>query len=67
MMFKFLSIREQLRNAKAELTKLKSTVGEMPPAEVVEGEEVEQKTIVGEIEQTKADLDYISIMTGVDL
>ena len=67
MMFKFLSIREQLRNATSELVKLKSTVGEMPPAEVVEGEEVEQKTIVGEIEQTKADLDYISIMTGVDL
>ena len=66
-MFKFVDLREQLRNATSELTKLKSTVGELPPTEVVEGEEAEQKTIVGEVEQTKADLDYISIMTGVDL
>ena len=66
-MFKHVNQMEQLQNAKAELTKLKSTVGEMPPAEVIEGEEVERKTIVGEVEQTKADLDYISIMTGVDL
>ena len=66
-MFKQISLREQLRNATSELTKLKSTVGELPPVEVIEGEEVERKTIVGEVEQTKADLDYISIMTGVDL
>ena len=66
-MFKQISLREQLRNATSELTKLKSTVGELPPQEVIEGEEVERKTIVGEVEQTKADLDYISIMTGVDL
>ncbi|MGI6636748.1 MAG: hypothetical protein ACOX2Z_00090 [Minisyncoccales bacterium] len=57
-----------MRNATSELAKLKSTVGELPPQEVIEGgEEVERKTIVGEVEQTKADLDYISIMTGVDL
>ena len=66
-MFKQISLREQLRNATSELTKLKSTVGELPPVEVIEGEEVERKTIVGEVERTKADLDYISIMTGVDL
>jgi len=66
-MFKHVNQMEQLQNAKAELTKLKSTVGELPPVEVIEGEEVERKTIVGELEQTKADLDYISIMTGVDL
>lgn len=66
-MFKQISLREQLRNATSELTKLKSTVGELPPQEVIEGEEVEQKTIVDKVEQTKADLDYISIMTGVDL
>jgi hypothetical protein len=66
-MFKQISLREQLRNATSELTKLKSTVGELPPVEVIEGEEVERKTIVGEVEQTRADLDYISIMTGVDL
>ena len=66
-MFKFVDLREQLRNATSELTKLKSTVGELPPQEVIEGEEVERKTIVDKVEQTKADLDYISIMTGVDL
>ncbi len=62
-MFKFITEKEQLRNANAELAKLKSIVGELPQQEI---EEI-QKTLVGEIEQTKADVDYISIMTGVDL
>lgn len=66
-MFKQISLREQLRNATSELTKLKSTVGELPPVEVIEGEEVERKTIVDKAEQNRADIDYLSIMGGVDL
>ena len=66
-MFKQISLREQLRNATSELTKLKSTVGELPPVEVIEGEEVERKTIVDRAEQNRADIDYLSIMGGVDL
>ena len=64
-MFKQISLREQLRNATSELTKLKSTVGELPPVEVIEGEEVERKTIVEKVEQNKrADLLIIYQLMG---
>lgn len=67
-MFKFLSLREQLRNATSELTKLKSTVGELPIVEVVEGgEEIKQPQLVDKAEQNRADIDYLAIMGGVDL
>ena len=66
-MFKYLGLKEQLRDANTELARLKARVGELPKQENIEGEEIEQKTIIGEVEQTKADLDYMSIMTGVDL
>jgi hypothetical protein len=67
-MFKHVSLREQLQNAKAELTKLKSIVGELPPVEVSEGdEEVRQPQLVDKAEQNRADIDYIAIMTEVDL
>ena len=67
-MFKHVNQMEQLQNAKAELTKLKSTVGELPPVEVVEGgEEIKQPQLVDRAEQNRADIDYIAIMTEVDL
>mgnify|MGYP001279520616 CR=1 FL=1 len=67
-MFKFVDLREQLQNAKSELTKLKSTVGELPPVEVVEGnEEIKQPQLVDKTEQNRADIDYLAIMTEVDL
>ena len=67
-MFKFVDLREQLRNATSELTKLKSTVGELPPAEVSEsGEEIRQPQLADRAEQNRADIDYLAIMGGVDL
>lgn len=67
-MFKHVSLREQLQNVKSELTKLKSTVGELPPVEVSEGdEEIRQPQLVDKAEQNRADIDYIAIMTEVDL
>lgn len=67
-MFKHVSLREQLRNATSELTKLKSTVGELPPVEVIEGgEEIKQPQLVDRAEQNRADIDYLAIMGGVDL
>jgi hypothetical protein len=67
-MFKYVSLREQLQNVKSELTKLKSTVGELPPVEVSEGdEEIRQPQLVDKAEQNRADIDYIAIMTEVDL
>ena len=66
-MFKHLTEREQLKNANIELARLRAFVGKLPQQEIVEGEEVEQITISSEIEQTKANLEYVSIMTGVDL
>jgi hypothetical protein len=68
MMFKFLNQREQLQNAKFELAKLKSTVGELPPQENAEsGEEIKQPQLVDRAEQNRADIDYLAIMGGVDL
>lgn len=67
-MFKQVSLREQLRNATSELTKLKSTVGELPHVENVEGgEEIKQLQLVDRAEQNRADIDYMAIMGGVDL
>ena len=67
-MFKFKSIREQFLDAATEIAKLKATVGELPPIEGVEGEEIiEQPKLVDKTEQNKADIDYMSIMMGVDL
>lgn len=67
-MFKQISLREQLQNAKSELTKLKSTIGELPPVEVTEGgEEIKQPQLVDRAEQNRADIDYLAIMGGVDL
>ena len=67
-MFKHVGLREQLRNATSELTKLKSTVGELPPVEVVEGgKEIKQPQLVDRAEQNRADIDYLAIMGGVDL
>lgn len=67
-MFKFVDLREQLQNAKSELTKLKSTVGELPPVEVVEGgEEIKQPQLVDKAEQNRADIDYLAIMAEVEL
>jgi hypothetical protein len=67
-MFKHVNQMEQLQNAKAELTKLKSTVGELPPADVSEGgEEIRQLQLTDRAEQNRADIDYLAIMGGVDL
>ena len=67
-MFKFVDLREQLRNATSELTKLKSTVGELPPVEVVDGgEEIKQPQLVDKAEQNRADIDYLAIMGEVKL
>lgn len=67
-MFKFIDLRKQLQNTKAELTKLKSTVGELPPVEVVEGnEEIKQLQLVDKAEQNRADIDYLAIMSEVEL
>ena len=62
-MFKYIKLSEQLRQAQGEVNRLKSIVGEFPEQEM----EVEQKTLVKEIEQKQADIDYIAIMTGVEL
>ena len=63
-MFKHIKLSEQLRQAQGEVNRLKSIVGEFPnQAEM----ETEQKTLVKEIEQKQADIDYIAIMTGVEL
>lgn len=66
-MFKHIKLSEQLRQAQCEVNRLKSIVGEFPPAENQDEVEVEQKTLVKEIEQKQADIDYIAIMTGVEL
>ncbi len=63
-MFKHIKIAEQLRQAQGEVNRLKSIVGEFPNQEEME---TEQKTLVKEIEQKQADIDYIAIMTGVEL
>lgn len=51
---------EQLQNAKAELTKLKSTVGELPPVEVIEGVKsegtAEQPKLVDRVIKTETDV-----------
>ncbi len=61
-MFKHIKIEEQLRKAQGEVNRLRGIVGEFP-AEDIE----EPKTIVTELEQKQADIDYIAIMTGVDM
>ena len=67
-MFKFRSTREQLLDAAAEIAKLKATVGELPPIENIEGvEPPEQLKLVDRAEQSRADIDYLAIMGGVDL
>ena len=66
-MFKHIKLSEQLRQAQGEVNRLKSIVGEFPPVENQDEVEVEQKTLVKEIEQKQADIDYIAIMTGVEL
>lgn len=66
-MFKHIKLSEQLRQAQSEVNRLKSIVGEFPKQENPEEMEVEQKTLVEEIEQKQADIDYIAIMTGVEL
>ncbi len=67
-MFKHVNQMEQLQNAKAELTKLKSTVGELPSGAAPEGgEEIKQPQLVDRAEQNRADIDYLAIMGGVDL
>ena len=67
-MFKHIKIEEQLRKAQGEVNRLKGIVGEFPEVENTEelGEE-ERKTVVTELEQKQADIDYIAIMTGVDM
>lgn len=66
-MFKFITDKERLQLANIELARLRGMVGELPTQEIVEGEEIERVTIVSEVEQTKANLEYVSIMTGVDM
>ena len=66
-MFKHIKLSEQLRQAQGEVNRLKSIVGEFPKLESGEMIEEEQKTLVKEIEQKQADIDYIAIMTGVEL
>ena len=66
-MFKHIKLSEQLRQAQGEVNRLKSIVGEFPEQENTGEMETEQKTLVKEIEQKQADIDYIAIMTGVDL
>ena len=66
-MFKHIKLSEQLRQAQGEVNRLKSIVGEFPEQENPEEMEVEQKTLVKEIEQRQAYIDYIAIMTGVEL
>lgn len=66
-MFKYIKLSEQLRQAQGEVNRLKSIVGEFPSQENQEEMETEQKTLIKEIEQKQADIDYIAIMTGVEL
>ena len=66
-MFKHIKIAEQLRQAQGEVNRLKSIVGEFPNQENTQEMELEQKTLVKEIEKKQADIDYIAIMTGVEL
>ncbi len=66
-MFKFITDKERLQLANIDLARLRGMVGELPTQEIVEGEEIERVTIVSEVEQTKANLEYVSIMTGVDM
>ena len=63
-MFKHIKLSEQLRQAQGEVNRLKSIVGEFPNQEEME---TEQKTLVKEVEQKQADIDYIAIMTEVEL
>lgn len=67
-MFKHIKIEEQLRKAQGEVNRLKGMIGEFPKVEDTEEiREEEQKTVVRELEQKQADIDYIAIMTGVDM
>ncbi len=66
-MFKYIKLSEQLRQAQGEVNRLKSIVGEFPNQENTQEMELEQKTLVKEIEKKQADIDYIAIMTGVEL
>ncbi len=63
-MFKHIKLSEQLRQAQGEVNRLKSIVGEFPNQEEME---TEQKTLVKEIEQKQADIDYLAIMMGVEM
>lgn len=48
-MFKHTKSSLELRLAQAEIKRLKALVGEMPPRDVEMGEEVEQETIIGNL------------------
>ena len=66
-MFRHVKIEEQLRKAQGEVNRLRGIVGEFPIIENIEEIEEESKTVVTELEQKQADIDYIAIMTGVDM
>lgn len=56
-MFKHLSTQEQLIDARAEIARLKATVGELPPTEAAEGEDVaEQLKLVDRVGAVETDV-----------
>ncbi|MCK9325478.1 MAG: hypothetical protein M0P69_08255 [Bacteroidales bacterium] len=56
-MFKYLSVREQIIEARAEIARLRATVGELPPVEVAEGEEIpEQPKLVDRLDTVETDV-----------
>lgn len=56
-MFKYISYREQVIEARAEIARLKAIVGELPTIEVAEGEEIpEQPKLVDRVDTVETDV-----------
>ena len=58
-MFKHTKSSLELRLAQAEIKRLKALVGEMPPQDVEMGEEVEQETIIGNLNEKEKRVDAL--------
>lgn len=65
-MFKYIKKGDQILALQAELRALKSNVGKAPVQDY-DNEETPHVTLFEDTEKTKADVDYLYIMTGIEL
>ena len=55
-MLKFITEREQLKNANIELARLRALVGELPQKEIIEGEDIALDTIASKLGVAETDI-----------